>query len=147
MTHQEMLSAAKHFYPNIKNHCLVVMERNGLKEALDKNYREIDPNVEEDVISKYFDRGFIRTITGRYIRNIGEHVIYETLLQESARDIEKELYLRTNCSSPNAQYFMCEKEDVKKVCAEVQTIIDQFKWKVPYKVRFGVVYENEADCT
>ena len=147
MTHKQMLSMVRHFYPNIENPNLVIMVRSELSEAIDKNYRAINPDVESDVVEKYLDRGFIKTITGRYVRNVGEHVIYETLLSESARDIEKELYLRMNCSSPDAKYFICEKEDVKKTCAEVQGIIDSFKWKLSYKVRFGVVDGNETDCT
>jgi hypothetical protein len=147
MTHQEILTAMVHFYPNIKHPNLVVLDRNDLIGALDANYKSINLEVESDCIAKYMERGFLKTITGRFISNIGEHVIYETLLQESARDIEKELYLTINCCSPDAEYFICEQEDVHKRMREVQEIIDQFKWKVPYKVKFGVVNGNETNCT
>jgi hypothetical protein len=147
MTHQEILIAVSHFYPTIKKPNLLVWNRNDLIKALDDNYKEMNPEVEVDSIIKYQDRGFIKTITGRFVRDIGEHVVYETLLQESAHDIEKELYLTINCCSPDAEYFICEEEDVHKRMREVQEIIDKFKWKVPYKIKFGVVNGHETNCT
>jgi hypothetical protein len=146
MTHQEILTAVSHFYPNIKRPNLVILDRSDIIKALDANYNAVNLEVKSDVTAKYLERGFIKTITGRYVRNIGEHVIYETLLSESARDIEKELYLKMNCCSPDAEYFICEEEDVTKTMKEVQEIVSNFAWKVPYTVKFGVVSGHEANC-
>ena len=139
MTHQQILTAVSHFYPKIKKPNLVVVVRSELVEALDKNYKAMILEVESDVKTKYLERGYIKTITGRVVRNIGEHVIYETLLSESAKDIEDELYVKMNCSSPDAEYFICEEGETANTMKEIQDIIDSFKWKLPYKVRFGVV--------
>jgi len=138
MTPKEVLIATRHFYPNIKSPCLVALRQNELKDALDKNYKLIDSEIQVNCEKRFTERGCLLTIGKRQIKAI-QGIYYDSLLNESFHDIRMALKQVFQCSTPDFLYALCEQTDKIKVYAQVQTIVDGFNWKYPYKVKLEVI--------
>ena len=97
-----------------------------------------------DLKEKFLERGYLKTLSGRMLYVIENNDYFGFLTEQSFYDIYNMIQHKFNClTNTSIQYNICSSEDVEKLIKECQEIIDSFKLKVPYKIKFEVTYENQ----
>lgn len=142
MNHLNVLTASKHFSPDIHNPSLIVIDKKVIIHFLETHYAAISLTIKEDMERKYSERGYLITIGGRDIIS-NRTTAYQSLIDGGLHDIMKSIKDFLSIENGDFSYAICDDAKVNEIKLAIRQKIAGFKWRIQPTIALEVIRETD----